>query len=178
MAVALAVLIRSEAIDFVVLLGVPVLIIVSVRWKIRVLLGLSFLATVALLLAPWLIRNEVQLGGAVLSTQQGLTLAGSYCNDTFDPASLNYGGYSGSCVLALTGTIVTLERPPDTRTGWTEARSGPRAVRAVRSTMPVSILGNCQASCWNGKPGHGGWVTTLMICRSQSRTVVTGQSNK
>ncbi len=118
--VALAVLIRSEAIDFVVLLGVPVLLFASVPWKMRGILVLSFLAGVLVLVGPWLIRNDVQLGGAVLSTQQGGTLEGSYCNQSFDPTSPTYGAFSGACSVALGAFVVKYERPPDPTTGWTE----------------------------------------------------------
>jgi hypothetical protein len=57
--IAFAVLIRSEAIDFVVLLGLPLMLFASVPWKPRGLFRLAFAAGIALLLGPWLIRNEV-----------------------------------------------------------------------------------------------------------------------
>ncbi len=72
----LATLIRSEAIDFVVLLGVPLLLMVRSSWKNRCVLGVALLVGAALVLGPWLVRNKVKLGGVVLSTQQGGTLAG------------------------------------------------------------------------------------------------------
>lgn len=118
--IALAVLIRSEAIDFVVLIGVPLLLFASVPWKTRSLFGLAFLAGLVLILGPWLIRNEVQMGGAVLSSQGGVTLAGSYCDETFDRANADYGSFSGFCADALAGYFVKYVRPPDEKTGWTE----------------------------------------------------------
>lgn len=175
LAIALAVLIRSEAIDFVVLLGVPMLIIVSVRWKIRVLLGLSFLAAVALMLAPWLIRNEVQLGGAVLSTQQGGTLAGSYCNQTFDPASPTYGGFSPVCALGLTGVIVLWDKPPDTRTGWTEVTvdraltsSGEHYARQHLGQLPSVVLAR-EGLAW-GLSNYSGELQ-VAVSEGRSRTI-------
>ncbi len=119
--IALAVLIRSEAIDFVVLLGVPVLLVVVVPWKMRAVLAVSMLVGVLVLVGPWLLRNEIRVGAAVLSTQQGGTLAGSYCTDSFNPASPTYGAFSGSCATALGAFIITYEKPPDRKTGWTEA---------------------------------------------------------
>jgi 4-amino-4-deoxy-L-arabinose transferase-like glycosyltransferase len=118
--IALAALTRSEAIDFVVFLGLPLLIFASVPWKRRSLFGLAFLAGLILLLGPWLIRNEVQVGGAVLSDEQGGTLAGSYCNDTFSPGNLQYGGFSGDCAVGLAAFLIADGRPPDAKTGWTE----------------------------------------------------------
>ena len=69
--IGLGVLTRSEAIDFVVLLGVPLLLMVRSSWKNRCVLGLALLVGAALMLGPWLVRNEVKLGGAVLSTRTG-----------------------------------------------------------------------------------------------------------
>lgn len=119
-AIALATLTRSEAIDFVVFLGVPVLLFAAVPWKRRGLLALSLLVGVVALVGPWLIRNEVQVGGAVLSTDKGGTLAGSYCADTFNPASPYYGAFSGLYATALAASIITYEKPPDPKTGWNQ----------------------------------------------------------
>lgn len=103
--IGLGVLTRSEAIDFVVLLGIPLLLMVRVSWKTRCMLGVAFLVGVALLVGPWLIRNEVQVGGAVLSTQEGGTLAGSYCGATFDQANPAYGSFDIECVYGAGARI-------------------------------------------------------------------------
>ena len=105
---ALATLTRSEAIDFVVFLGLPLLIFASVPWKRHGLFGLAFLAGLILVLGPWLIRNEVQVGGAVLSSQQGGTLAGSYCDTTFNPGNPKYGGFSTDCAVGLAASSSSL----------------------------------------------------------------------
>ena len=120
LAIALAVLTRSEAIDFVVLLGVPLLLMVRVPWRSLCLLGVSFVVGVSLLLGPWLIRNEVQLGGLALSTQEGGTLYGSYCPATFDPANPAYGGFSGECAVGGAALFLLDRRPPDRAHAWTE----------------------------------------------------------
>jgi len=152
--IALAVLIRSEAIDFVVLLGLPLLVLAPLPWKTRSLLGLAFIGGLILVLGPWLIRNEVQVGGAVLSTQQGVTLAGSYCNDTFDPANATYGSFNGACADGSAGVIVIYEKPPDRRTGWTElaldrtlTSDSETFARRHLSQLPGVVLAR-EASTW------------------------------
>ena len=117
--VAGAVLTRPDAIDFVVFIGVPLLILVAVPWQNRVLLGVALLVGLLLVLGPWLIRNEVQIGGAVISDQEGLTLAGSYCPNTFNSADPSYGSFDGLCSLT-TGTEVVLTKPPNGARQWTE----------------------------------------------------------
>ena len=152
--IALATLTRSEAIDFVVILGLPLLIFASVPWKMRSLLGLAFMAGLILLLGPWLIRNEVQVGGAVLSTQEGATFAGSYCSNTYDPANPHYGAFSGLCANGGAGYLIKHARPPDAKTGWTEITLD-RALTNVGETyarnhldqLPGVVLAR-EASTW------------------------------
>ena len=60
--IGLGVLTRSEAIDFVVLVGVPLILMVRSSWKNRCVLGLALLVGAALMLGPWLVRNEVKTG--------------------------------------------------------------------------------------------------------------------
>ncbi len=118
--VACAVLTRPDAIDFVVFLGVPLLILIPVPWQNRGLLGVALLAGLLLLLGPWLIRNEVQIGGAVLSDQEGLTLAGSYCAYTFNSADPSYGSFNGLCPLDGAEYVVHYKKPPNGASQWTE----------------------------------------------------------
>ena len=120
--IGLAVLTRSEAIDFVVLLGVPLLLMIRVSWKSRCTLGVALLVGAALVLGPWLVRNEVRLGGAVLSTQEGGTLAGSYCPSTFDRAAPVYGGYFNACVYEAGASLLWSSKADGRprRRSWTE----------------------------------------------------------
>ncbi len=76
--IAIATLIRSEAVDFIALLGVPVLLMAVGDWRRRIQTGLALVVGFALILTPWLVHNEVQLGGATLSTNGGGTLDGSF----------------------------------------------------------------------------------------------------
>lgn len=120
MVVAGAVLTRPDAIGFVLFLGVPLLILIPVPWQIRGLLGVALLAGLLLVLGPWLIRNEVQVGGAVLSDQEGVTLAGSYCPSTFKPADPSYGSFDGLCSLDAGAGVVLTMKPPNGAHQWTE----------------------------------------------------------
>jgi hypothetical protein len=97
--IAIATLIRSEAIDFIVLLGVPVIVIGTGDWRRRLETGLAMAVGFVLILTPWLIRNEIQLGGASLSTNGGVTLAGSYCSATFNPRDPTYGSFNVACAV-------------------------------------------------------------------------------
>ncbi len=118
--IAVLALIRSEAIDFLALLGVPAVLLTAGAWRQRLVFGLAFLAGCALLLGPWLLRNEIQLGGAVLSDDGGLTLAGSYCSNTFNPKDPTYGGYSHKCIFTRSGGILKDTKPPGKSGAWTE----------------------------------------------------------
>jgi hypothetical protein len=118
--VACAVLTRPDAIDFVVFLGVPLLILIPVSWQNRGLLGVALLAGLLLVLGPWLIRNEVQIGGAVLSDQEGITLAGSYCANTFNSADPSYGSFDGICALDAGAEVLLGLKPPNGARQWTE----------------------------------------------------------
>jgi hypothetical protein len=118
--IALAVLIRSEAIDFVILLGLPVLFLAFMPWRRRLMCAAVFIGGLALVLGPWLIRNEIQLGGTVLSTNGGVTLAGSYCPTTFDPHSSAYGSFDVLCAFGAAGLLELHSRPPGGASNWSE----------------------------------------------------------
>jgi Dolichyl-phosphate-mannose-protein mannosyltransferase len=117
--IALAVLTRSEAIELVVLLGIPVVLMASREWKSRVLHAFGFAAGFALILTPWLVRNEVQLGGLVLSDNGGATLAGSYCAATLDSSKPVYGSFDVSCTYAGVSAVLR-QHPPIGRGAWSE----------------------------------------------------------
>lgn len=118
--VALATLTRSEAVDFVLLLGLVVVVLTSGRWRARLVLAVVFLAGVGLLLVPWLVRNDVQLGSLTLSTNEGFTLSGSYSSATFSPQSVDYGGFDDNSQFGTAAVIVTYSKPPNHAKHWTE----------------------------------------------------------
>jgi hypothetical protein len=55
-----------------------------------------------------------------LSTNDGSTLAGSYCPPTFDSGSIEYGAYELDCAFTTTAVIERLERPPNHASKWSQ----------------------------------------------------------
>jgi hypothetical protein len=110
-AIGVAVLIRSEAILLVVLVGLPVLFFGVVGWKPRLRLAAALLAGCVVLIGPWVIRNEVQLGTIQISTQGGVTLVGSYCPNTFDSHDPSFGNFNGACADGVVALLVLHTRP-------------------------------------------------------------------
>ena len=172
--IAFAVLIRSEAIDFVVLLGLPLLLFAAVPWKKRSLFGLAFVAGLVLILGPWLIRNQVQVGGAVLSDQQGLTLAGSYCNNTFDPKDPTYGSFNGDCADGSGAVFIKYGQPPNRTLGWTElaldrtlTSSSETYARQHLGQLPGVVLAR-EASTWG--LGNHTFQLDLAVAGGRNRT--------
>jgi hypothetical protein len=118
--VGIATLTRSEAVDFVVLLGVVVVILTTSRWRERMVFVAVFLVGVGLLLVPWLVRNEIQMGTLTLSTNEGLALSGSYSAGTFSPSSPDYGGFDNNAQFGAAAILVKFGKPPDHDSHWTE----------------------------------------------------------
>ena len=118
--VGIATLTRSEAADFVVLLGVVVLILITTGWRSRVVFIAVFLTGVGLLLVPWVVRNETQLGSLTLSTNEGLTLSGSYSLSTLSPSSPVYGGFDNNAQFGEAAILFKFGKPPDHAKTWTE----------------------------------------------------------
>jgi 4-amino-4-deoxy-L-arabinose transferase-like glycosyltransferase len=118
--IGVATLTRSEAVDFVVLLGLVVVALAASRWRDRIVFGVVFLAGVTLIVGPWLIRNEVQMGAPMLSSDGGTTLSGSYAPTTFSPSNPDYGGFDNNAQFGLAVLIVKWERPPNHAKSWTE----------------------------------------------------------
>ena len=83
---------RPEGLGLLAVVAAPAVLLGSFRsraaWRT---LGLVTLVTV-LAVAPWVVRNRVELDGWVLSTNGGKTLLGSNCADTYAGPSL--GGFS------------------------------------------------------------------------------------
>jgi hypothetical protein len=88
-AIGLAILVRSEALGFVVLLGVPL------AWRgpgglPRIGRIAATLACTLVVIAPWVIRNADTFGGFVLSTNDGVTTLWSNCPLTYSGPHLGY----------------------------------------------------------------------------------------
>ena len=71
---------RSEGSLFLVMLIVPLAIVVCPTWKARVAAILVAAAAMLLVVSPWLIRNYREFDGLTMSTNQGVTLAGGWCD--------------------------------------------------------------------------------------------------
>ena len=118
--IGVAALTRSEALSLIVLLGIPVVLFATRPWKERARFGLIVLAGFALVVGPWLIRNDVELGGFTLSTDSGTTLAGAYSPATFDPNSPLYGSSDLNVEVGDADAVLVYEHPPDHAKHWTE----------------------------------------------------------
>ncbi len=125
--IGLAALTRSEAIDFVLLLGVPVVLLISGSWKKRLSLGLVLLAGFVVVLVPWMVRNEFQLGGLALSDNIGGTLSGSYCPSTLNPKQADYGAWNFTCTVREVAKVQK-EKPPTGQPSWTEVTRDHRII--------------------------------------------------
>jgi peptidoglycan/LPS O-acetylase OafA/YrhL/4-amino-4-deoxy-L-arabinose transferase-like glycosyltransferase len=118
--VGLAVLTRGDALPLVLFLCVPVVLYATRSGRQRLSLARCLLAGLALVLGPWLLRNEVQLGGLALSDNQGSTLAGSYCPPTMRSSSSEYGGFDGTCAEAAAAYVIDKAPPPAGTRSWNE----------------------------------------------------------
>ena len=109
-AVAGAGLTRPEGFALLAVVAAPAILLGSWRsaeaWR-----RLALVAVVTLLaLAPWVIRNRVELDAWVLSSNGGKTLLGSNCADTY--AGPRLGGFSYDCQFGAAAVLVEAG-PPD-----------------------------------------------------------------
>ena len=120
LAIGIAALTRSEGMSFILLLGIPLVIFANRSWRQRVRFGLILLAGFALIVGPWLIRNDVEMGGFTVSTDNGTTLVGAYSPSTFDPNSPLYGSFSQNDQYGDAAVLFKYSPPPDHAKHWTE----------------------------------------------------------
>ena len=137
--IAIAILIRSEAIDFTLLLGIPVVLIASGGWRRRLQTGIVLVVGLLLVLTPWLVRNAIQLGGASLSTNGGVTLAGSYCPAALNPNDSSYGSFDTACAIDEYIFLIKHTRPPDGAKAYTELTLN-RAATSQAETFALDHL--------------------------------------
>ena len=99
------------------------------------------------MVGPWLVRNEIQLGGLTLSTDNGTTWAGAYTPATFSPANPLYGSFDNATQFA--DTLISLKegKPPGGATKWTElplentvGNAGKTFARSHLSDLPGVVL--------------------------------------
>ena len=123
--IGLAVVTRSEAIDLTILLGVPVAILAWASARTRVASLALVLAGLLVVLGPWLVRNESQLGAFVLSDNIGGTLAGSYCPSVVSAKEADNGAWNLTCAIHDLRRVLS-EKPPAGQSSWTEASADHR----------------------------------------------------
>ena len=151
--IGVSLLIRSEAGGLIIVLGIPLVLLVSKSWSQRLKLYGVLIAGLLLVTVPWVIRNEVQLGGFTIADDAGGTLAGSYCAGTIDPHSLSYGGFDLGCTLGAAGYDVQ-GPPPRGDNKWTELElndvltsSSLRFARGHIADLPGTVLAR-EAAVW------------------------------
>ena len=145
--IGVAALTRSEALAFVVVLGIPLVLLGSRDWRRRVTYAMALVAGVVIIVGPWLVRNEIQLGGLTLSTDNGTTWAGAYTPATFSPANPIYGSFDGERPLADAGVLLKWGKPPGGAKAWTElslenaiGQGGMTFARSHLSDLPGVVL--------------------------------------
>ena len=141
--VGLAALTRVEALLLVGTLGLPMALL-GPGWRRRVR-DLALVAGAALLVVgPWVVRNDVRVGVATISTNGAPTLAGSYCDQTFEGP--RQGGFSLPCSLGVIGALAEGEQPgPDGRVPPGPIDAGARSyartyASAHRGRLPAVLV--------------------------------------
>ena len=145
--IGVATLTRSEALTLIALMGVPLVLFASRSWGERARFGLVLLAGFLLVVGPWLVRNEVSLGGFSLSTDGGTTLVGAYSHATFSPDSPLYGSFDSLTQYGDSAVLFKYGHPPNHAKHWTEltldnalGHVGTSYARAHLSDLPGVVL--------------------------------------
>lgn len=107
--VGVAALNRPESLGFLVVVGVPAIIMAARPWPRRVVLGGLVGVACLALVAPWVLRNEVQLGAPTMATNSGKTLLGSNCTSAYAGPSL--GGFDYTCFFGVATYLVEVGPP-------------------------------------------------------------------
>ena len=118
--IGVAALTRSEALSLILLLGIPLVMFATRPWRERARLALILLVGFALIVGPWLIRNDIELGGFTVSTDNGTTLVGANTQTTFDPNSPLYGSFDEVAQFAGAAVVFKYSPPPGHAKRWTE----------------------------------------------------------
>jgi hypothetical protein len=145
--IGIAALTRSEALLLIVMLGLPLVAFASRSWRDRAILGLILLAGFSLVIGPWLIRNDIEVGGLTFTTDSGTTLVGANTSTTFDPDSPLYGSFDGVVQFGSAAYLYKYGRPPGHARTWTEltldnalGRLGTQYARGHLRDLPGVIL--------------------------------------
>jgi hypothetical protein len=95
-ATGVATLTRSEALLLAVFVGLPAVLLAAPGRRLRCAAALA--TGTVVVVAPWVVRNAVQLDGPALSTNTGVTLVGAYCDEMFRPGP-RFGSWSVGCTF-------------------------------------------------------------------------------
>jgi hypothetical protein len=109
----LAVLVRTEAVLLVPLLGGTVAVMARDGWRVRLVAASVTLAAAVLVVSPWVVRNYETFGRLTLSTNGGGTLAGANCPQTLRGQYL--GSFRVSCAYAAAAIVLRRARPAGDR---------------------------------------------------------------
>jgi hypothetical protein len=106
----LAGLVRAEAVGLVLLVGLPAAVLAAGGWRARARWAGLVLLGAAVVVGPWLLRNQRELDTLTMSTNSGKTLMGANCVDTFSGPKL--GGFSYDCQFGAAALVVQAGLPP------------------------------------------------------------------
>ena len=108
--IGVAALNRPEALGFAVLVGVPAIALsrLGLGAALRAIAVMG--AVVVLVVTPWLVRNERQVGAVTMATNSGKTLLGSNCDRAYEGPGL--GGFDYDCQFGAASYLVDVG-PPD-----------------------------------------------------------------
>lgn len=143
LSIGVAGLVRPEALGLLVAVGVPVLISAHERWRERLIAGSILVISASLVVAPWSIRNQIELGTPLMSTNAGKTLLGSNCDGSY--AGHGLGGFDYECFFGA--ATVLRDYGTDTGEPWNGStfdramgEAGWRFIRAHQGELPKVIV--------------------------------------
>lgn len=136
---AVAALTRSEAVLLIAM--VTITMAWTARSGHRIRAGVAVALTAAVLLAPWVLWVHARTGATTMSTNSGITLAGSNCDAAYYGPRL--GTFGGTCAFAM-AAMAGGPMPPGLddghQLGIRNARTtalGIDYMRAHRSRLPI-----------------------------------------
>jgi hypothetical protein len=101
---------RPESLGFLVVVGIPAVVLSRLGPGASLRAMAAMAAVVLLVVTPWLVRNERQLGGVTMATNSGKTLLGSNCDAAYEGPGL--GGFDYECQFGAASFLVEVG-PPD-----------------------------------------------------------------
>jgi 4-amino-4-deoxy-L-arabinose transferase-like glycosyltransferase len=131
--IGLLTLTRPEGLGLVVLVGAPAAFLTAVAMRQRWRHAAIIVVACILVVAPWPIRNKVQLDTFALSTNGGKTLYGSTCEDSFDGPGI--GSFSYFCLWTFVDPEVDALHGEAAGSVVLDQRMGERGVEYLRDHL-------------------------------------------